>query len=169
MSRGRNRSCNCRTAGFYIIVHWCNSNSTTQPQQGTMDMVPLKVDESVLMDDSSLAHKMNPYFSSLFTTEDDVNLSYTLVGCLLTRNLYILMVLLVLAVTVRCRQSASSIYRAPSVVLVKSKLLTKAWGQDGWMLSKFFSSCLLTETESRSAIGTGIKRTSPTHFYKGDN
>lgn len=38
------------------------------------------------------------------------------------------------------------------MVLVKSKLLTKAWGQDGWMLSKFFSSCLLTETESRSAI-----------------
>lgn len=36
---------------IYIIVHCCNSNSTTQTQQGTMDMVPLKVDESVLMDD----------------------------------------------------------------------------------------------------------------------
>ena len=61
-------------------------------QRGTLDIVALKVDESVLMGDSSIAHKMNSYFSWSFTTEDNVNLSYTLVGCLLTRNLYILFV-----------------------------------------------------------------------------
>ena len=58
-----------------------------------MDIVSLKVDEPVLMDDSSIAHKMNSYFSPLFTTEDNVNLSYTLVGCLLTKKLYTLIVL----------------------------------------------------------------------------
>lgn len=95
-------------------------------------------------------YKMNSCFSSLFTTVENVNLSYTLVGtCLLTRNLYILIVLLVSDRPL----SAVGILRLQSpMVLVKSKLLTKAWGQDGWMLSKFFSSCLLTETESRSAI-----------------
>lgn len=59
-------------------------------QRGT---VALKVDESVLMGDSWIAHKMKSYFSSPFTTEDNVTLSYRLVGCLLTRNLYILFIL----------------------------------------------------------------------------
>ena len=37
-----------------------NSGSAT-----AIDIVSLKVDESVLMDDSSIAHKFNSYFSSL--------------------------------------------------------------------------------------------------------
>lgn len=37
------------------------------------DLISLKVDETILTDDLSIAHSMNSHFSSVFTTEDHAN------------------------------------------------------------------------------------------------
>jgi len=71
-------------------------NSNKFKRRDTIDLVLLKIDESVVMDDSRIAHSMNSYFSSLFTTKDNTQICPThCLLVLLTRNLYTVIVILV--------------------------------------------------------------------------
>ena len=71
-------------------------NSNKFKRRDTFDLVTLKIDESVLMYDFSIAHSMNSYFSSLFATGDNMQTYPThCLLVLLTRNLYTVIVILV--------------------------------------------------------------------------